>query len=90
MAKKSNSSAETATTQAEDTAQVEAVPQETAEEINPNEPKYTANEFIEAAQCIFNVMPECVAAALKKADKTEFTLTEAKKIVSEFMKREVK
>lgn len=98
MAKKTTNNAEATIPQAEAAPQTEAAPEvktteqtEAAPEAaNANEPTYKVSEFVEAAQRIFNVMPECVAAALTKAGKTELTLTEAKKIVGAFMKKEVK
>jgi len=56
----------------------------------PVESVYNASEFTSAARVKFNTSPDIVAAAFKVAGKTEATLTEAQKIVQEFLKREVK
>lgn len=54
------------------------------------EPAYPAGELAANAKKVFGTRQECVAAALKAAGKTEYTVTEAKGIVGEFLKREVK
>lgn len=52
------------------------------------EPKYTIDELA-AASGRFGVRPECVVAAMRFNGLSESSLTEAKKIVEAFMKREV-
>lgn len=52
------------------------------------EPKYTIDELA-AASGRFGVRPECVVAAMRFNGLSESSLTEAKKIVETFMKREV-
>lgn len=53
---------------------------------------YNVNEFASNAEKVFgpNVRSECVVAAFRMAKKTEATKEEAKKIVTSFMKKEVK
>lgn len=51
---------------------------------------YSVEEFQKMAQTIFNCQPECVKAAFMVAQKTTATEPEAKKIVSDFMNKEVK
>lgn len=51
---------------------------------------YYEKEFIDNALTIFNVRPECVAAALREKNVVKCTKAEAKTIVSAFMKKEVK
>lgn len=51
---------------------------------------YSVEEFQKMAQTIFHCQPECVKAALLVAKKTTATETEAKKIVNDFMNKEVK
>lgn len=53
------------------------------------DPVYSADEFAANARKIFGTRHECVAAALKSAGKSECTVSEAKKIVEKFLKREV-
>jgi len=50
---------------------------------------YTVSEFAANARKIFKTKPECVAAALKAARKSECTISEAKEIVGRFLKKEV-
>lgn len=50
---------------------------------------YPAGELAANAKNIFGFRQECVAAALKAAGKTAYTLSEAKEIVNEFLKKEV-
>lgn len=51
---------------------------------------YSVNELAANARKIFGTRQECVAAALKASGKTECTVSEAKKIVEIFLKKEVK
>ena len=51
---------------------------------------YTKDELIAAAETVFNVKPEVVAAALKMAGKSEATKTETETAVKDFMQKEVK
>ncbi len=51
---------------------------------------YPVNELAANARKIFGTRQECVAAALKASGKTEYTVSEAKKIVENFLKKEVK
>ena len=52
-------------------------------------PGYTLAEFVENAS-VFGTRRECVVAAMRQAGKQEATLEEAKKIVQEYITREVK
>lgn len=61
----------------------------------PTQPKaaeaeYTAAELARNAETVFHTRKECVAAALKAAKVTKTTVSEAKKIVENFLKKEVK
>ena len=51
---------------------------------------YSIKELISAAQKQFGLNPALVEAALKETGKTQFTFDEARAIVNEFSKREVK
>ena len=51
---------------------------------------YKLDELVKAAQKIFDTSPVIVEAALKLDGRKTFTLDEAKQIVGEFSKREVK
>lgn len=53
------------------------------------ESTYTVAELVEQAKA-FHVMPECVRAALLEQKEKTFTFPQAKAIVENFMKREVK
>lgn len=50
---------------------------------------YTAAELADNAMTLFKVRKECVAAALKAAGKDNATVSAAKKIVADFMSKEV-
>ncbi|MCM1104899.1 MAG: hypothetical protein NC409_12435 [Clostridium sp.] len=50
---------------------------------------YAIGEFVGAAKKIFGKSPECVAAALKAAGKTGYTVAEARAVVEKYLKREV-
>ena len=51
---------------------------------------YTIQELIRVARKVFDVNGALVEVALKQSGQTNFTLDEAKSIVDEFSKREVK
>ena len=51
---------------------------------------YSIDELATNARKIFGTRQECVIAALKAADKSECTVSEAKKIVEKFLRREVR
>lgn len=53
------------------------------------ESMYSCNELAANAGKIFNTRQECVTAALKAAGKSECTVSEAKEIVGNFLKKEV-
>lgn len=69
--------------------------EETVQELK-NKPKtekefsYPVSDLAANAKKIFGTRPECVSAALRSAEKTECTVSEAKVIVEKFLKREVK
>lgn len=63
---------------------------EVKETEKPKESVYAASELANSASLRFNTRPECVAAALKSANVTECTLSQAKEIVDKFIKKEVK
>lgn len=56
----------------------------------PAESVYTVSELAGNARKVFGTMQECVVAALKSDGKAEYTVSEAKKIVSAFLQKEVK
>ncbi|CAK7059745.1 MAG: hypothetical protein EUB_03436 [Eubacterium sp.] len=56
--------------------------------IKPVESTYTLDDFINSK--FFNCPPECVVVAFEEKGITQATEKEAKKIVNEFLKREVK
>lgn len=49
---------------------------------------YSVQEFEATAKTLFGCQSECVKAAFLMAQKTNATESEAKKIVSDFMKKE--
>ena len=51
---------------------------------------YTVSELAGNARSVFGTMQECVVAALKTDGKAEYTVSEAKEIVSKFLQKEVK
>lgn len=51
---------------------------------------YHVSDFSKAAKTLFGVQPECVIAAFFNAEKDIATEKGAKKIVSDFMMKEVK
>lgn len=56
----------------------------------PQESVYSANELAANARKLFGTRQECVVAALRAAGKSECTVSETKKIVEKFLKKEVK
>ena len=56
----------------------------------PTAPQYTAAELANAAQKVFGVPQDVVTAALRMAGVKAATIEEAKKIVQDFAKKEVK
>lgn len=55
-----------------------------------SEPTYTVEEFVAAPSALDVESTDLIRAAFKNAGKEEATVTEAKKIVNEFKKKEVK
>lgn len=51
---------------------------------------YTIDELVKASWKVFKCSGALVAAALKATGRTEFELEEARRIIEEFAKREVK
>lgn len=84
MAKETNKNATTA----------EAVEQQTntpkTEQKVQKESVYSVKELADNARKIFNTRQECVVAALKVDGKAEYTVSDAKVIVEQFLKKEVK
>lgn len=76
-------------TKVEVTAEAAQNPTSRKEQKPTQEAVYAASEFVAAAKKIFGKSPECVAAALKAAGKSECTISEARAIVEKFLKREV-
>lgn len=62
---------------------------ETGKTAKAAESVYLVSELAAHAKNIFGTRQECVTAALKGAGKVEYTVSEAKKIVETFLKREV-
>lgn len=56
----------------------------------PQEAVYTADEFAANAGKLFHTRKECVLAALGAAGRSGGTLSEAKQIVEDFLKKEVR
>ena len=54
------------------------------------EETYSYNELISFAKEVFNVNPEVVVGALAGIPKREFTISEAKKYIADFLKRRVR
>lgn len=57
-----------------------------------SESVYTVQELEDNAESVFGerIKKECVAAAFRSAGKTQATREEAKKVVDNFLKKEVK
>lgn len=53
-------------------------------------PTYTVDEFAKAPESLNVTSGDLIRAAFRKAGKDEATLDEAKKLVSDFKKKEVK
>lgn len=84
MAKETPKTAETVEQQTEkqqENSKVSKVPQESV---------YSVNELAANARKLFGTRQECVVAALRAAGKSECTVSETKKIVEKFLKKEVK
>ena len=62
---------------------------EKAESSVKKELEYTIDEFKEAARTLFGCNKACVEVALKKQGITQTTEEKAKKIVNDFLKKEV-
>lgn len=54
------------------------------------EERYSVQDFCKASMQLFGVTPECVIAAFFVAKKDSATENEAKKIITDFMKKEIK
>jgi len=54
------------------------------------ETEYDITEFAAASENLFSTAPECVIAAFRLEGKTKATKKEAQRIVSAFLKKEVK
>ncbi len=91
MARDASKNIKTAET-AEIKAEVGQVQDQTLKEEKKTsqESVYSLQELVENAKKVFGTKPECVAAALLAANKTECTVSEAKEIVNKFLKKEVK
>lgn len=70
--------------------QVEAPAEKSTAKKEKQRSVYSLNELAANARNLFNTRQECVVAALRDAGKTECTVSEAKEIVSKFLKKEVK
>ena len=66
-----------------------AAKKETAEKTTAYESKYGIDELATAAKDAFGTNAIVVRAALKLAGKTEYTMSEAEKIVNKFKSKEV-
>lgn len=56
----------------------------------PTAPQYTAAELANAAQKVFGVPQDVVTAALRMAGIRSATIEEAKRVVMDFARKEVK
>lgn len=56
----------------------------------PTAPQYTAAELANAAQKVFGVPQDVVTAALRMAGIRSATIDEAKRVVMDFARKEVK
>ncbi len=63
-----------------------------SKESTMQEAEYTVEELAAASEAVIGkgIMPECVIAAFRVAGVEKATKTEAKKIVTKFMTKEVK
>lgn len=68
--------------------QAKAVPAATTKAKMKVESIYSVEDFIESK--IFKCAPECIVVAFKEKGIKEATLSEGKKIVNDFLNREVK
>ncbi len=84
MAKETEKNAPAAEKQAEAGQAPKAKPGAAKESV------YPVGELASNAKQIFGTRQECVSAALRAAGKTECTVSEAKAIVNNFLKKEVK
>lgn len=89
MAKESSKDVKTVST-AESKAEIAQEQTSKKEQKIPQESVYSVGELAANAKKIFGTRQECVVAALNAAGKTECTVAEAKTIVANFIKREVK
>lgn len=87
MAKETPKTAEPAETAKQQTEAQQAVGKEPKA---PQESVYSVNELAANARKLFGTRQECVVAALRAAGKSECTVSETKKIVEKFLKKEVK
>ena len=72
-----------------DAAELTAVA-ETAVPAAPAEEIFPVSEIISASKKLFGWQPECTAAALKQIKKDQMTLSEVRKVVDEFLRKEIK
>ena len=56
----------------------------------PAEDAYPLSELMQASRKVFGVPSEVVVAALKDTKKKEYTVTEVRAAINEFMNKEVK
>lgn len=54
------------------------------------ESEFLLADFVQSARAVFGVSPECVLTAFKMAGVDRATEKQAKKIVDDFMKQEVR
>lgn len=68
------------------------VPEKQTSKKKSSESVYTVQELVNNAEAVFGARTkkECVAAAFRFAGKTQATREEAKRIVENFLKKEVK
>ena len=79
------------TAEKQETTQTQETTKELQEKLKcMKESVYSVKELSANSKKLFDTRQECVAAALKAAGKTECTVSEAKKIVEKFLKKEVK
>ena len=74
----------------EDKKETDIAPEETKEVLPAEkETEYGVDELIAARDQLFS-FPDCAMVALKLSKKKSMTVSEAEKLVEEFMKKEVK
>lgn len=56
---------------------------------DPKEAVYSVRELAQNSKKLFGVQPECLVATLFTANKKEASISEARKLVKEFIRKEI-